>query len=313
VQLAETEGGRNIWAEQYDGDLERLFEIQDEITGTIAARLEPEVGVEERSRATRKSPQAFNAWDFFRLGTSHFYKSTADDNREAQRLFRKAIELDPSLSEAHAFLSYSIVLSMIYFDAQPDEALLDDAVRIARKAVVLDDRDASVRFMYGRALLARRAYAEAVSELETAIELNPNLAVAYCGLGDSLAYDGRLADALPFFQKAVALSPHDPLRWAFYSYGALAHLFARDFRAAEEWAYKATRVPNCHYWGYAHRVAALGYLERAEKTSTALQELLTLKPDFTCELAKMRLFYVRDPAYIACYVEGLRRAGAPLS
>ena len=56
---------------------------------------------------------------FFRLGTKHFYKSTAGDNREAQRLFRRAIDLDPSLAEAYGFLSYSIVLSMIYFDAEP--------------------------------------------------------------------------------------------------------------------------------------------------------------------------------------------------
>ena len=311
AQLAETEDGRQIWAEQYDREIHEIFEVQDEITAMIAARLEPEVGNAERSRADRKPPRTFNAWDFFRLGTTHFYKSTAYDNREAQRLFRRAIDLDPALAEAHGFLSYAIVLSMIYFDAEPDDALLGEAVEIAKKAVMLDDRDANIRFMYGRALLARRAYGEALGELEAAVELNPNLAVIYCGLGDSLAYDGRITEAIPYFQRAINLSPHDPLRWAFYSYGALAYLFAREFDLAHDWARKATRVPNCHYWGYSHRVAALGYLQRADELETALAELRKIAPNFNCKHAGKRLFYLKNPDQIALYIDGLRRAGVP--
>ena len=265
AQLVETESGQQIWAEQYDRELQNIFEVQDEITATVAARIEPEIGNAERSMAERKSPQAFDAWDFFRLGTKHFYKLTVSDNREAQRLFRRAIELDPSLAEAYGFLSYSIVLSMVYFDAEPDDALLNEAVAIAKTGASLDERDALIRFMYGRALLARKSYSEALGELEIAAELNPNLAVVYCGLGNSLAYEGRISEAIPYFQRAIDLSPHDPLRWAFYSYRALAHLFAREFDLAEEWARKATRVPNCHYWGFSHRVAALGHLQRLDE------------------------------------------------
>jgi len=311
AQLVETEGGQHIWAEQYDRELQEIFEVQDEITATIVARLEPEVGIAERSRADRKPPQTFDAWDFFRLGTKHFYKSTADDNREGQRLFRRAIDLDPSLAGAYGFLSYSIVLSMIYFDAEPDDVLLNEAVTIAKKGAELDDRDASIRFMYGRALLARGSYDEALGELEIAAELNPNLAVVYCGLGDSLAYEGRISEAIPYFQRAINLSPHDPLRWAFYSYRALAHLFAREFEVAEDWARKATRVPNCHYWGFAHRVAALGHLQRADDLKTALSELRRINPGFTCKVAQKRLFYVKNPSQIALYIEGLRNASVP--
>ena len=69
-----------------------------------------------------------HAWDFFRLGTMHFYKSTIDDNREAQRLFRRAIELDPGLAQAHGFLAYALVLSMVYFDVEPSDERLNEAV-----------------------------------------------------------------------------------------------------------------------------------------------------------------------------------------
>ena len=150
---------------------------------------------------------------------------------------------------------------------------------------------------------------EALDELETAAGLNPNLAVVYCGLGDTLAYDGRIDQAIPKFERAINLSPHDPMRWAFYAYRALAHLFARDFDLAEEWARQATRVSNCHYWGYAHRVAALGHLQRKDDLRQALAELQRINPAFTCEVARKRLFYVKDPNQVALYLEGLRRAG----
>ncbi len=311
AQLIETEGGRQVWAERYDRDLVDIFEVQDDITATIAARIEPEVGIAERLRAERKPPQALHAWDFFHLGTKHFYKATLEDNLEAQRLFRRAIELDPKLAEAYAWLSYAIVLSMVYFDADADRERLNEAVTIARKGVELDDQDALTHFTFGRALLARRAYGDALAELELAVDLNPCLAVVYCGLGDALAYNGRFNEAIPCFEKAINLSPYDPQRWAFYSYRALAHLLAQEFDQAVEWAQKATRIPNCHYWPFAHRVSALGYLQRVEGLRIAIVELLQHKPEFSCRLARKRLFYVKNPAHLDLYTEGLRRAGIP--
>jgi len=309
VQLSETDSGRQLWAERYDRGLHDIFRVQDEITGTIAARLEPEVGIAEQQRVVRKPEQAFDAWDFFRLGTRAFYKPSADANREAQRLFRRAIELDPELAQGYGFLSYAIVLSMVYFDVAPDRTLLADAVSIARKGVELDDRDAMLRFMYGRALLAQGMYTDALVELETAREMNPSLAVVHCGLGDSLAYAGRTSEAIPCFQTAIDLSPHDPLRWAFLSYRALAHIFAREFEEAATWAHKATRVPNCHYWGFAHRVAALGHLQRPAELRDALADLARVKPDFSQTIARLRLFYVKDAGQVSTYIDGLAKAG----
>jgi len=253
-----------------------------------------------------------HAWDFFRLGTKHFYKSTTADNLEAQRLFRRAIELDPNLAEAYGFLSYALVLSMIYFDTDPSEEMLREAVAVGHKGVELDEQDGLIRFMYARALLAHKAYGDAIAELETAIDLNPCLAVSYCGLADSLAYEGRFEEAIPHFQKAIDLSPYDPLRWAFYSYRALAHLLSGDFESAAEWAHKATRIPNAHYWAFAHRVSALGHLHQADELRTAVAELLARKPGFSRSFARRRLFYIKRPGHLSVYLEGLRLAGIPV-
>jgi len=309
VRLIEAVTGRHLWAERYDRHVHDVFEVQDEIARTIAARIEPEVSSTERLRVERKSPEAFRAWDFFHLGMKHFYHSTAEDNDEAQRLFRRVIELDPALAQGHAWLSYAIVLSMIYFDSEPDDARMNEALGLAKKGVELDEQDALTHFAYGRALLAHKAYTDALDELKSAAELNPSLAVAYCGVGDSLAYEGRTDEAIPYFEKAIELSPYDPQRWAFYSYGALAHLFAGKFDRASDWAQKATRVPHCHYWPFAHRVSALGHLQQVGDMRAARAELLQRRPDFSCDFARRRLFYVKNPDQLALYLEGLRRAG----
>ena len=155
VHLIETEGGPLVWAEQYDRDLEEIFELQDEITRTIAARIEPGVGTAERLRAERKPPEALQAWNLFHLGTKHLYKFAAEDNRGAQRLLRRARALDPKVAQAHAFLSHAIVLSMLYFDANADDKSLNEAECLAKKGVEFDDQDALIRFIHGRVLLAR--------------------------------------------------------------------------------------------------------------------------------------------------------------
>jgi TolB-like protein/DNA-binding winged helix-turn-helix (wHTH) protein len=311
AHLIETEGGRLVWAEQYDRKFEEILALQDEIARTIAARIEPGVGTVERLRAERKPPEALQAWDFFHLGMTHFYTFAAEDNREAQRLLRRATALDPKLAQSYAFLSYAIVLGMLYFDANVDDEPLNEAERLARKGVELDDQDALIRFIHGRVLLARGAYRDALAELQTALELNPSLPAVYCGLGDTLAYQGCYGEAIPYFEKAISLSPHDPQRWAFYSYGALAQIFARQFDKAFDWAQSATRLPHCHYWPFAHRVAALGHMQWEEELKIAVTDLLQRKPEFSCGFARQRLFYVKNPVQLDVYVEGLRKAGIP--
>ncbi len=309
VELVDGGLGSHIWGERYDRRMDDIFDLQDEITETIAARIEPELATAERRRVKRKPPKSLDAWDHYLLGLAQFYTFEKAGNEKAQALFRRAIELDPEFAEAQARLAYSIVMSMVYFDSEPRASVLDEALEIARRAVALDDQDAVGHFILGRVHIARREHQKAVQEMEASIRLNPCLAVTYCGLGDALTYTDRIDDALVQFEHAIRLSPHDPYRWGFYSYRALAHLFRGDHEAAAEWAEKAVDTPNSQYWSNAHLVAAHGYLDRPEATRAAVQELLRRKPNFTRGFARKHLFYLQSEQQIEAYIEGLRRAG----
>ena len=144
-----------------------------------------------------------------------------------------------------------------------------------------------------------------------AVKLNPTFAAAYCGLGDSLAYEGRYDDAIDKLEKAISLSPNDPQRWAFLTYGALALIFKQDFDAALEWAGQASVIPNCQYWTTAHMAVALAHLGRQDEASQSVAKLLAEKPGFTCAFAKRKLFYIKRAEQLALYLDGLRKAGVP--
>ena len=311
AQLVDGISGKHIWAERYDRDLEDVFALQDEMTETIVARIEPELGAVESQRAKLKPPQNLDAWDYYHLGLAHLYKFAKDDNAEARRLFHRSIEIDPDFAAAHAWFAYAIVLGMVYFDAEPEAEVLDDALHAAQKGVALDDQDALAHFALGRVHLARCEYDLAVAELETSIDLNPCLAQSHCGLGDALAYDGRLQDSILHFEEAIRLSPKDPYRWAFYGYRSVAHLFLKEHEAAAEWAGKAARIPNAPSWAKAHLVAALGHLGRTEEAHAALRDLLRQNPEYSCSFARKHLFYIKDPAQLDHYLGGLRMAGVP--
>jgi TolB-like protein/class 3 adenylate cyclase len=311
AQLIDAGSGSHIWAERYDRDVGDIFAVQDEITQTIAATIEPELGAIESQRAKRKPTENLDAWDCYHLALSNMYRFDKDGNAEAQRLFCRAIEIDPDFAAAHARLAYCMAVSMVYFEAEPTVELLDEALRIARKASLLDDQDALAHFAVGRIQLLRLEYDHAIAEFQTSVELNPNLAQAHCALGDALAYAGRLNESTSCFEEAVRLSPRDPYRWGFLMFGSLAHLFSRRHKSAAEWAEKSVRVPNSHYWANVALVAALGHLNRLDEARSAVAELLRKRPGFSCSFAKDHLFYVKDSAQIEHYVNGLRKAGVP--
>ena len=312
VHLIDLKSRKYLWVQQYDREIDDLLNLQDALVEIIAATVESELTSVEGERARHIDNQNMTAWDCYHLGLSTQYEFGKESNAAAQDLFRRAIKMDPNFGAAYARLSYALVISTIYFEADQTSGLLDEALELARKATRIDDQDAIAQFALGRVHLARGEYERSLVALETATKLNPTMAQAFCGLGDSLAYAGRLKESVSQFEEAVRLSPNDPYRWAFLMYGAIAHLFMKEFEKAADWGGQATRVPNSHYWANAVQVAALGHLGRDDEAEKAKHELLRLNPNFTCSFAEERLFYLRIDEQRELYIDGLKKAGVPV-
>lgn len=309
VQLADPKSARYLWVMRYDRTMDDPFALQDELSATIAASIETEL-VRFAGRETREIAfESMNAWDAYHRGLAIQYEFSADTNALAQTHFRRAIELDPNFGLAYARLSYAMVISAIYFEADNLQSVLDEALELAQEAARLDPGDAVVRFALGRVHLARGEYDRSITDLKAAIDLNPGMAQAHCGLGDSLAYSGQLDTAMGCFEEAVRINPSDPYRWAFLSYGATALLFKGDFDDAVDWAQQAEAVPNSHYWPTAIRASALAHAGHMERAADALADLRRMRPGITADFVRERLFYLRDPDQIDIYVDGLVKAG----
>jgi TolB-like protein len=311
VEIVDARTSHALWSERFDRELESIFDLQDDISAAVASRIAIELGIVEQHKAARRPLTGRGAWDLYHLGVAEFYRFTPASNRRAQEHLREAIRLAPDFAEPHARLAYAIVLEMVYFERPVDQDAMDEALALALRCLALDDQDAHGYFTLGRVRLARREYGLAIDALEQALALNPCLALSYCGLGDSLAYEGRLDEAIAQFETAIELSPHDPFRWAFFSYRSLAHLFRREFAEAAHWAGHAVQVPNAHYWAHAHLVSALGHHGDAAQTEAARVALLRFRPGFSRAFAGERLFFIKQQRQIRIYLDGLARAGIP--
>jgi TolB-like protein/tetratricopeptide (TPR) repeat protein len=312
VQLIDVRSGNCVWAERYDRQSTDIFDVQDDITQTIAARIEPEIGVEERRKiANASGSRDLQAWEYHHLGVAHFFKFTGPDNRKAQALLQKARELDPDFAAAHAWWAYATVLGTVYWDTAPSAELLDESLAATRLALQSDDQNAVFYALHARVQLARGDYDSAIEGNRIAVELNPSLASAHCGFADSLTYLGRYDEAIERFEKAIALSTNDPQRWAFFTYGALACILKQDFERAVQWTEHAAALPNHQYWTLAHRAVALAYLGRAQEAAAALKAALAREPALSLSFVREKMYFLKRPGQLEFYLDGLRKLGAP--
>jgi adenylate cyclase len=311
AQLIDATTGRHVWAERYDRDLADIFELQDEMTQTIVGAVEPELGAAERERAARIPPDSLDAWETYQRGLWHLWNFTKDGNVNAQRVLRRAQELDPGFATAYAFESYSHYLdAMLGFAKVPRESLAT-ALTAAKQALALDDKDAVAYFALGRVYMLLGEHDSSVAELETALALNPSFAQAHHGLGFALVLSGRLEEAAEALDSAIRLSPRDPVMWGTLCFRSVACTLLQQYEAAADWARKAILEPRAAgggYWPYAALASALGNLGQAAEAREAVDEALRRKPELTLAYLETTLL-TKQPDGLKAYLNGLRKAG----
>jgi adenylate cyclase len=154
----------------------------------------------------------------------------------------------------------------------------------------------------------RREHADAILELEAALELNPSLALAHYGLGAALVFSGRAPESLPHLEEAIRLSPHDPGLGSFLVRLADATFLMGEFENSVRWAKKALQQTSFQWSRYAVLIAALAELGRFDEAAAYRAELLRLRPDFSVEFVRETHLFA-DEADFARYLAGLRHAG----
>jgi len=308
AQLIDTVTGNHVWADRYDRQLEDIFDLQDEMAETISARIEPELGYAERDKARKRATEDLGAWDLYQRGMWHLYRFTQEDTAAAYIAFDKAINADPNFSAAYTGRAYLQLYDVMNGYSSNFENSLRDAETNVRRALSLDSRDVLARFTLGRIRTAKREYEEAIKEFERCVELNPGFAQVYHGIGFVHAFAGRPEDAIPFFDKAIRLSPQDPHLTSFLAVRSSAYLLMRDYDMAVDSAEDAISQPNAMIWPHIFRTSALGH-QGSPKAEAALKELLNYSPGLNCDEVRRLLYYIRKPADLEQCINGLVKAG----
>src|SRR5258707_12914295 len=105
-QLVHTTIGTHIWADRFDGALEDIFDLQDQLSAMIVGAISPKLEQAEIERARRKPTESLHAYDYYLRGMASFHHGTKERIGEALRLFYKAIELDPDFASAYAMAAW---------------------------------------------------------------------------------------------------------------------------------------------------------------------------------------------------------------
>jgi adenylate cyclase len=232
VQLVDTVTGAEVWAEHYDEEMERIFEVQDEIVATIVSTLSGRIKSDVAERAKRKSPPSWEAFDCFLLGMEAFTSPRTKENLlRAAEYFQRAIEIDPKYARAHGRLaaSYTLLARETRGDNEARSRALATAQDCAQKAVALDRDDASSLLALGYALLYQRRFAEGEHYIDRAVALNPHDDQMAGHHVSALWYLGKAEQAV---EKAIGILRRNPRSTVTLFDLGLAHFFTRNHEAA---------------------------------------------------------------------------------
>lgn len=304
AQLIDTTTGNHIWAHRFNRQIEDIFELQDEIIETIVRKLALKVYQSELALAMSKSTNSLEAYDYYLRAYHHFYQRTHDGNIKARQLFQKAIELDPNFASAYVGLSKVRTWAVNMGFTEFPNIVLQEALDLAKKAVRLDDSNASARAEMGYIYMRYGEYDIAKSELQKSIALNPNDRISYRRMGSVLLYSGHLDESLEWYMKVLEFDPY--LSPGTYMNIGIAHYLKGDDEKAIYLLKEAVIKWPTFLGSHILLASIYGNTNQMEKAEAEKAEILRISPFFKVD------FYghaYQNPAHREKIVAGLLKAG----
>jgi TolB-like protein/DNA-binding SARP family transcriptional activator len=312
VQLVETDSGMPVWADRFDGSVEDIFSLQDQVVARIVAALEPNLRRAELARLRRQPPTAVpRAYESYLRATACMHPMTPDNCAAAMELLDQALRDDAHFGLALAASAWCRVWRSIQDEhgtitrEEADRTIMQAEAALAAapdNPTVL----AQVALVFCHLSYRRQA---APSLAEQAVALHPNSPLAQAVIGWVRIYTGDIEAAVPHFAKALQLDPLDPSAGEPMAGASFAELFAGRLEKAIELGERAVAASPTSLTAHRALVSALG--NAGHEASAAVAKLRAIAPDFTlASYEKIRQRHSSHP-YTEMVYNGLRRAGIP--
>jgi adenylate cyclase len=310
AQLVDAATGNHIWAEKYDREAADIFAVQDEITQSVVAAIEPQLYAAENVRIQSKPPESLDAWGCVIRALWHLAHITKEDAEVARNLLKRAVALSPNYAKAHSVLARA-ELHAIGRGISEVAVGVPLAEHHAQVALALDDTDPWTYFAIGVLRTFQNRHSAAITAFQRAIQLNPNFAMAYGFMALPFALTAQVDAALKAIEQAVRMSPQDPYNPFYIYFAANAHYTAERYDEAVACVQRVlSERPN---FFAARRLLAASFvgLGQLGEARTLVSEVLRLQPNSTIqrEVYGYGAFGRRED--LERYASALRAAGLP--
>jgi adenylate cyclase len=310
-QLVDTSSGNHLWADRFDGSMEDVFELQDKITSSVVAVIEPKVQRAEVKRAQAKPTESLGAYDLYLRALAVVDETSEQSVTRALDLLGRALEIDPAFSAAHGLVANCHWYRLAQSWGSPVEAQ-SRGLEAARRAIEFGKEDpvALARGGLGIAYLGGRPK-EGIAHIERALALNPNSLLARRYGGWVYWFNGDHERSIENFARSMELSPMDPGAYDAYAGIAFPYFFTRRFEESLAWTEKALRERPQNAPALWLRVALLAMMDRPkEDVEEAVRRLRVIEPGASLASIHRRAGAIRK-ADIELVEEALLKAGLP--
>jgi TolB-like protein/class 3 adenylate cyclase/tetratricopeptide (TPR) repeat protein len=310
-QLIDTSTGAHLWADRFEGGLENIFDLQDQVTTSVIGAISPRLEQAEIERAKRKPTENLDAYDYYLRGLAGVYQWTKKGTEEALANFGRAIQLDPNFAAAYGMAARTSVQRNACGWMADREAEFAEAARLATQAAQLGKDDAVALYAAGVVfsfIVGDQDEGKALTDRSLA--LNPNSAWAWLFSGWVRVWLGETEAAIDRVSRALRLNPTDPHSFTMYTALSHAHFFAGRYTDALSWAEMAIREKPEFLLPHYITAASNALAGRIADARRAMGRARQLDPSLRMSNVQF-LFPLKRPEDHARLAEGLRLAGLP--
>ncbi len=311
AQLIEAATGNHTWADRYDGQIDDIFDFQDQVTESVVNAIEPKLRQSEISRSLQKRAKDLDAYDLFLRGLQHISVFEKSRNTQARTHFDAALAIDPQYVPALAYGSWCRAVSVIFNWSDDPVKENGRALKMARTALEISPEDATALRMAGFTFsIVQRDHGNGRALIDKSLAYDPNSALSWVSRAWTNLWDDRPGEAEADFEHAIRLNPLDP--WAFQAASGMSYALVGlgRFEEALPWARKAAReMPS---WITVQRGLAitLGHLGRDDEAKEVVREMLRIDPEFTISRFAASIPF-KEGLVQERVIEGMRKAGVP--
>lgn len=311
AELADARDGSILWSERFEGDLADVFAMQGELARRVVGSVAPFVRSLELNRARITSFEQLDSYAITLRGVELMHRLAREDFLQARSVFQTAIARDPVSPRPHAWLAKWHILRVLIGASDSPADDMQAAMTCAGHALACDPDDALALSVDAFvAAWSRHDLDAAERRLSQALAANPNEPLAWLHSAITCAWRGRGEEAIQCAERALSLSPLDPMAYYFDSLAGMANLIGERYERAIELSVRSLRENRLHTPSMRTLAAAQVLCGRLEEGRETMRWLRELEPGLTARVLRER-YPGRDSPQAERFIGALSAAGLP--